>query len=84
MLRRDEVVLATDHATQAGEVGLGLIGAHAVLAERFRVVDALHRELRLKRVPVARLIGVNGSVFRAVPDGDWSADGKTGGLGGRP
>lgn len=63
VLRRDEVMLATDHAPQASEVGLGLIGANAVLAERFRVVDALHLELRFKRVPVARLVGVKGCVL---------------------
>ena len=56
--------------TEPREVGLGLIGASAVLAKRDGMVDAVHFVMGMKCVPSARLVSVNGRAkWNALPNG---------------
>lgn len=51
VLTADMMVLAKLGATRSRKVGLRLIGARAVLAERDRVIDAAHVVVSMQRVP---------------------------------
>ena len=62
-------------AAQAGEVGLCPVGAGTVDALAILMVDPLHGELGMKRVPGRALVGVHHSA-----GGDPLAEGRHGGL----
>src|ERR1700709_2297858 len=73
----DVVVMSEFAATQSGEVGFGTIGAGAVDAIAVLVVDPLHSEAGMQRVPGRTFIGMNRGAL-----GDPQSDGRDGvGLG---
>lgn len=53
------VVLACHHAAQAAEIAFGLIGASAVMAVGFAVIDALYLPAIMQMIPMACFIGMN-------------------------
>ena len=55
----DMVVVPEFAAAQTREVGFGAIGAGAVEAVTVLMVDPLHREAGVQRVPGRALVGVN-------------------------
>ena len=59
-MRADLVVLATDHAAQAGEEALDIVGVLAVQAVRLGMVDAAHWEVTDQIVPVCGLVCEDG------------------------
>ena len=59
----DMVVMPELTTAQAGEVGLRAIGAGTVEAVAVLVVDALHGEAGVQRVPGAAFIGMNHGAF---------------------
>ena len=59
ILRGYKMVLTTDHSSQTGEKTFRQIGAFAVVAEHFAVIDTLHFPALLKGVPVSRFISRN-------------------------
>ncbi len=71
----DVVMVAKLGTAQAGEVGLRPVGAGAVDAVAVLVVDPLHGEPGMKRVPGRALVGVHHGAV-----GDPLADGRHGGL----
>src|SRR5690349_18285776 len=71
----DVVVMSEFAAAQAGEIGLRAIGAGAVNAVAILVVDPLHGEPGVQRIPGGALIGMN----RGTLD-DPQADCRHGGL----
>src|SRR5688572_29314315 len=63
------VMLTADHATQAAEKALSLIGAHAIVHERKAVVDPLGRIPAVQAVPRCRLVSDNdGTGLNALTD----------------
>jgi hypothetical protein len=65
----DVMVMAGFAAAQARKVGFGAIGAGTINAVAVLVVDPLHREPGVQRIPGQALIGMNDSTF-----GDAMAD----------
>ena len=59
----DVVVMPEFTAAQPGEVGFGAIGAGAVDAVTVLVVDPLHGEAGMQRVPGRAFVGVNRSAL---------------------
>ncbi len=51
------VVLAFNHAAQAGKVALDHVGMLAVVAVDFRVVHPINVPARVQKIPVACLVG---------------------------
>ena len=57
VLRANAVVLAFDHAAQAGEVAFDHVGVLAVVAVNLGVVHAINVVAHVQFVPVACLVG---------------------------
>ena len=52
ILRRNVVMLTAHHAAQAREKAFGLIGASAVMAISFTVVDPRYRIMSMQNIPM--------------------------------
>lgn len=56
----DMVVRANFHPAQAREIAFGLIGAHAFILERNRVIDPARIPSGVKQIPPAAFVGMDG------------------------
>ena len=75
VLRRNVVMLATDHAAKAAEVGLDLIGRDVSVCIGAAVVYAERPEGHMQRIPVSGLIGIKGRGLGGDASGDLEAFG---------
>jgi hypothetical protein len=75
VLRRNVVMLTTDHAAKAAEIALNHIRRDALIRIGFGVIDAVRLEGSVQRIPMSGFVGIKGGGLGSNASGDLDAFG---------